>query len=141
GLTETQVAELGGAGLIEAAIGEGSVVVYSALTQSLLDQVAAAFMETFPGIQVETVRHSGGQLYEVVAAEARSNQLRADVIEQSSWALMAELQAQFDVIEPYLTPSDAYYDPLFPELHGVLITPRTQLHLLAYNTALVRPED
>jgi iron(III) transport system substrate-binding protein len=140
-LTAEQIDELGGAELIEAAQREGRVVIYSALTQSLLDQLAQHFMRTFPGIEVETVRHGGGQLYEVIAAEARSNQLRADVIEQSSWALMADLQQQFEVLTPYTTPSDEYYDPLFPEYHGTLITPRTQLHLMAYNTALVQADE
>ncbi len=135
-LTPSQIAQLGGADLIDAAQREGRVVVYTANTQAEAEYVAQRFMEQFPRVQVEVVRRGGGELYELAAAELTANKFRGDVIEQSSPALLTRLQQLFLVLDHYTSPSDALYKSPYV-VPGFMHVPWLILHGFAYNSALV----
>jgi iron(III) transport system substrate-binding protein len=131
--------ELGGAQLIDAANKEGRLVLYTAQTVDEANGMAEAFEKDFPDIDVEVVRKSGAELFELVSSEARAGKLRADVMEQSDIVLALDLQEEFDLFEPQDSPSDAAFPDEYPV--KAFYPVYEILHAFAYNTQLVDEAD
>jgi len=72
--------------LVAAARKEGRMVFYTASFTEVEQETIAAFNKRFPGIRVEMVRASGGQLITRVRTEAAAGKLTADVIDHSDRA-------------------------------------------------------
>ena len=64
--------------------------------------VIDAFNKRFPFVKIEMVRAPGGQLITRIKTEAAAGKLRADVVDHSDRALMAELQ---DLFQDYAPPN------------------------------------
>jgi iron(III) transport system substrate-binding protein len=61
-------------------VAEGSVTVYTSLTQDTVDAVLAALAESRPGLQVEVFRAPTGELDARIATEQRTGGIGADVL-------------------------------------------------------------
>ncbi len=122
------------ADLIEAAKKEGALVLYTANIAEVEQLVIDAFNKRFPFVKVELLRAPGGQLITRVKTEAAAGKLRADVIDHSDRALMAEMA---DLFQDYAPPNAADY---LPEAQASpKLWPRvTLVWSIAYNSALVK---
>lgn len=60
--------------------GEGTLTIYTSVTQDTVDEVVAGFEASNPGIEVEVFRAPTGELTARVAAELRNNDLQADIL-------------------------------------------------------------
>ena len=122
------------AALVAAAQKEGRMVYYTASFTEVEQEVIGAFNKRFPGIRVEMVRASGGQLITRIKTEAAAGKLAADVIDHSDRGLMKEIEAIF---ADYAPPNATDYLP------EALISPKlwprlTPAWSIAYNTELVK---
>jgi iron(III) transport system substrate-binding protein len=127
-------AQFGPPELIEAAKKEGALVLYTANVAEVEQLVIQAFNKRFPFIKVELLRAPGGQLITRVKTEAAAGKLRADVIDHSDRALMAEMA---DLFGDYAPPNAADYLPASQA--SPKLWPRiTLVWSIAYNTELVK---
>src|SRR3954453_17134397 len=101
-------AQFGPPELIEAARKEGSFVYYTANVAETEQEVVRAFNKRFPFVKVEILRAPGGELITRVKTEAAAGKLRADIVDHSDRALMAEIQ---DLFQDYAPPNAADYLP------------------------------
>lgn len=76
--------------LYEAAKQEGKVVYYNSSVPETAARFITAFEETYPGVAVEVTRLGSGALAQRYAAEAESGNVVADVIQQTSTAMLAD---------------------------------------------------
>ena len=121
-------------GLVEAARKEGRMVYYTASFTEVEQEVINAFNKKFPGIRVELVRASGGQLITRIKTEVAANKLSADVIDHSDRGLMKEMEGIF---ADYAPPNGGDYLPA--SLISPKLWPRlTPVWAIAYNTDLVK---
>jgi len=78
------VTALGGSAIahddLDAALVEGTITVYTSVTQDTVDAVLAALDETHPGLQVEIFRAPTGELDARIATELRSGGIGADLL-------------------------------------------------------------
>ena len=130
----TAHAQFGPPELVEAAKKEGALVLYTANIAEVEQVTINAFNKRFPFIKVELLRAPGGQLITRIKTEAAAGKLRADVIDHSDRALMAEIS---DLFQDYAPPNAADYLPsaqaspkLWPRI--------TLVWSIAYNAALVK---
>ena len=120
--------------LLAAARKEGRLVYYTASFTEVEQEVINAFNKRFPGIRVDMVRASGGQLITRIKTEVAAGKLTADVIDHSDRGLMKEIEAIFG---DYAPPNAADYLP--DSLISAKLWPRlTPAWTIAYNTELVK---
>lgn len=127
-------AQFGPPELIEAAKKEGALVLYTANVAEVEQVTINAFNKRFPFIKVELLRAPGGQLITRVKTEAAAGKLRADVIDHSDRALLAQ---SADLFQDYAPPNAGDYLP------GAQANPKlwpriTLVWSVAYNTELVK---
>lgn len=116
--------------LVAAARKEGRLVMYTASFTEPEQEMAEFFNKRFPGIKVELVRSSGGQLITRVRTEAAAGKLVADIVDHSDRALMKSID---DLFADYAPPNAADY------LADARISPKlwpriTPTWCIAYNT-------
>jgi len=93
---------------LAAAQAEGQLTLYSSTVLSAMQDTIRAFSQRFPGIRVDVVRLSGGQLTARVEAEAANGVLAADVIDHSDRTQAKRLEAVF---QDYAPPNAKAYRP------------------------------
>jgi iron(III) transport system substrate-binding protein len=127
-------AQFGPPELVEAAKREGAMVLYTANVAEVEQLVINAFNKRFPFIKVELLRAPGGQLITRIRTEAAAGKLRADVIDHSDRALLADMAELF---QDYAPPNAAAY--LASAQSSPKLWPRiTLVWSIAYNTELVK---
>jgi len=132
-------AEAAEAKLIEAARQEKVVTWYTSLVQNQVARpMAAAFEKKYPGITVQLVAGTVGELELKITEEARAHALRADV--HHGGGVTADL-IKAGLVEPYRPESagdfpDAYKDP-----DGLWTAQVLNVLAPAVNTSLVKPAD
>lgn len=132
GSARVQTAFTASPDLVAAARKEGRMVFYTASFTEVEQETIAAFNKRFPGIRVEMVRASGGQLITRVRTEAAAGKLTADVIDHSDRALMKGIE---DLFAEYAPPNAADY--LDASRVSARLWPRiTPVWCIAYNTEL-----
>jgi iron(III) transport system substrate-binding protein len=134
GIAPGSAQSIASADLIEAAKKEGALVLYTANIAEVEQLVIDAFNKRFPFVKVELLRAPGGQLITRVKTEAAAGKLRADVIDHSDRALMADMA---DLFQDYSPPNAADY---LPEAQASpKLWPRiTLVWSIAYNSELVK---
>jgi iron(III) transport system substrate-binding protein len=120
--------------LVDAASKEGQLVLYTAAFAEVMQDTITLFNKSFPGVRVNMVRASGGQLITRVRSEASAGKLEADVIDHSDRAQTKTLE---DLLADYAPPNAADYMP------ETLVSPRiwptiTPAWCLAWNPELVK---
>lgn len=121
--------------LVDAATDEGKVVIYTANQLESEQQLAHAFNERFPGIEVEVVRAPGSKLVARVEAESSANVLGADIMEFSD----VGLALTFDHLFADFAPPNADEYPEAIRAVSPKLWPKTSWgYVIAYNSALVK---
>lgn len=120
--------------LIAAANKEGGFVLYTSTFPEVMQDTIAVFNKSFPGVKVNMVRASGGQLITRVQSEAASGKLEADVIDHSD---RGQTKAIEDLFADYAPPNAADYMP------STLVSPKlwptvTPGWGIAWNAELVK---
>ena len=125
--------------LIEAARKEGQVVWYTSLVQNQVARpMAAAFEKKYPGISVQVVAGTVGDLELKIRAEMAAKSLRADV-HHGGGATASLIKAGF--VEPYRPESAAAYPAAYKDPNGFWTAQVLNFHGPAINTDLVKPQD
>lgn len=118
---------------------EGQVVWYTIVPASGSQAVADAFMQRYPGIQVDVQRLGGYGLWERLSAEHAAGRAIADVFTQSVFEVREEA-AKRGIIAKYVPPVATKMSPLYYDANGYSFSNRLACIALAYNTNLV-PDD
>lgn len=95
--------EVANAELWKAAQEEGSLTLYSTLSEVLEDSMVQTF-EQQTGLSVDIVRHNGSRLFELIESEHGAGQLQADVVRRSDIDLVRE-HAMSGVFKPHCPPA------------------------------------
>jgi len=119
--------------LLQAANREGQLVLYTASLTEVAQETINVFNRSFPGIRVNMVRASGGQLITRVRSEAAAGKLEADVIDHSDRGQAKSIE---DLFADYAPPNAADYMP------ATLVSPRlwpttTPAWCIAWNPEIV----
>lgn len=94
--------------LVSAANKEGQCVLYTAGLTEVVQETINVFNKSFPGIRVNMVRASGGQLITRIRSEAAAGKLEADVIDHSDRGQTKSIE---DLLADYAPPNAADYLP------------------------------
>ena len=124
--------------LVAAAKKEGTLVLYSTMTQEDANPLLAAF-EKKHGLKVKMWRAVNQKLVQRALAEARAGQLAADAFEGSGPGL--EILHQEGLLEQFYSPAFADIPrEAFPR-HGYYAPDNLLFTVMGYNTKLVKPAD
>ncbi len=127
------------AALVDAAMAEGTVVVYTSVTEQRARAVLDAFQED-SGLAYELVRLAGGALSQRVLSEQAAGQLGADVVQQSDYSLaIAEKDA--GVFAPYCPPDKDKLPQQSIDAECTFWPAQDGVHVIIYNTELVSTAD
>ena len=122
---------------------EGSLVLYGATGLDRAQFWIGEFNKRYPDIKVEFVRLQAAELYEKVAAERRTGQLRADLVITTITYL--DLLKDVGAFAPYETAHWADFDPRFRmggnDQGWVAVVYEVFPHAIAWRTDRVRDVD
>ncbi len=128
-------------GLVEAAMKEGKVVLYSSMDLPVGEKLGRAFEAQYPGVAVQIERSGSERLFQRVGQEFQSGIHAADVINSSDASHFIPWKKD-GWLMPFVPEDVAKY---FPENYrdpdGMFATSRVWLSSIAYNTNLVKPQD
>jgi len=128
-------------GLIEAALKEGKVILYSSMDLPVGEKLGKAFEAKYPGMQVQIERSGSERLFQRVAQEFGSNIHAADIINTSDASHIISWKKN-GWLAPFVSEDIAqHFLPAFRDPDGMSATSRIYLSSIAYNTNLVKPED
>jgi iron(III) transport system substrate-binding protein len=124
--------------LVEGAKKEGQVVLYSALiVNQMLRPLSAGFMKKYPFLKMTYHRQDSEELLIKLSAEARSNNVIADVFEGSGGG---EIAVEAGLTQPFYTPMLDIYPKMYLDPKSHLAPTRLSYFSIAYNTKLVPPD-
>src|SRR5437762_12794189 len=119
--------------LLAAAKKEGKIVLYTANFLDTEQAVVKRFSERFPGIQIEFVRATTGQLITHIETDASANRMIAEVIDISD---RVQARAMIELFAPYAPPNAADYTEVARTADR--LWPRSgNAWTITYNSALV----
>jgi ABC-type Fe3+ transport system substrate-binding protein len=123
--------------LIEGAKMEGQVVLYSALiVNQMLRPLTAGFMKKYPFIKMTYYRADSEELLPKLSAEARANNIVADLFEGSGGG---EIAVEAGLTQAFYAPVLADYPKTYLDPKNHLAPTRLSYFSIAYNTRLVPP--
>jgi iron(III) transport system substrate-binding protein len=121
--------------LIEGARKEGQVILYSAMiVNQMLRPLSAGFMKKYPFIRMTYYRADSDELLAKLSAEARANNMVADVFEGSGGG---EIAVEAGFTQSFETPALDVYPRVYIDPKGHLAPTRLSYFSLAYNTRQV----
>jgi iron(III) transport system substrate-binding protein len=124
--------------LAEGAKKEGQVVIYSAMiVNQALRPLTEGFMKKYPFVKATYWRADSEYLTTKIAAEARANNVVADVLEGTD---VGEAVSAANLALPYFTPMLEAYPQKYRDPDGLWTATRLSYYSIAYNTRLV-PAD
>jgi iron(III) transport system substrate-binding protein len=126
-------------GVVEAAIKEGKVVVYSTTDSKIADPLLKDFAALYPGIKVEYSDLNSTEIYNRFISEAAAGGGSADLLWSSSMDLQVKL-ANDGYAAEYLSPETDQLPPWAVwkgEAYGTTFEPI----VFAYNKRLLKPEE
>src|SRR5471032_998096 len=128
-------------GLIDAALKEGKVILYSSMDLPVGEKLGKAFETKYPGMQVQIERSGSERLFQRVAQAFGSGIHAADIINTSDASHIISWKKN-GWLAPFVTEDIAqHFLPEFRDPDGMSATSRIYLSSIAYNTNLVKPED
>ncbi|UED84695.1 ABC transporter substrate-binding protein [Streptomyces profundus] len=125
--------------LLEAALDEGSVNVYTSLNEVSNDAIASAFEED-TGISVSGVRTPTGRLHERIRTEAGGGNLAADIIAMPDESLWQEL-VESGLFGAHEVPSHDLIPEEFTSPDGLYYALNSAPTVIAYNTEVIDPDE
>ena len=96
--------------IVASAEEEGSVTIYSAQTEGIVNDSAAAFQEEYPMIQVNVVREGAASIVARVGEELTAGAPTADIVEVSLNMAEANNPDWFAELDPLMPNLDLYPD-------------------------------
>jgi iron(III) transport system substrate-binding protein len=128
------------AALYQAALKEGSVVVYGSPTAVQFANITAAFNATYPGIKVQYTSLQPPQAVPQVESELSAQGHSADILLQAATTIYT-LEPSGNVVSPYISP----YASAFPKAVLDPLNQSTPIIELAfgwaYNTNMITPAN
>ncbi|MFN0070020.1 MAG: ABC transporter substrate-binding protein [Chloroflexota bacterium] len=124
---------------LEAAKREGKLVIYGSGSREQFEPVKAAFMQRFPGIEVEGVDQRGRESREKVFAEQRGRNFVADIV-ISGFTTQNELR-EAGFVDKYESPQIGEVVPELATAAGDLISRSVTIFTIMANTNLVPPDQ
>ena len=118
----------------------GTVMVYSSMQEDQLIAVKQAFEAKYPGITMEYYFAGTSKVITKIATEAQAGHVDADVIWVGDPADYASFKAQ-NILQPYTSPESEAIDAAYIDPEGYYTGARIMNMGIAYNTALVSPEE
>jgi iron(III) transport system substrate-binding protein len=126
--------------LIEAATKEGKVVLYTAIDIKVAQALAKNFEKKYTGITVQVERTGSERIFQRVSQERASNIFTVDVLDSTDQAQFITWKKQ-DILDPYIPAELLKYPADERDSDGAYASVRFTLIPIAYNTAMVKPED
>ena len=126
--------------LVEGAKKEGEITIYGSSDVSHFNESMRVFNLRYPFIKSSYLRASRARLVSTVMLEWRSNRNAVDIINSVLYQGF-ELLAPKGLIQPYLSPERANYNPIFYAKDGSWYTYHTLVGALVYNKNLVKPNE
>jgi iron(III) transport system substrate-binding protein len=127
--------EIADAELWEAAQAEGTLTLYTSISEDRENAMVDVFREQ-TGIDVEVIRLNGSQLYERILTEAGADLLVADVVHNAEIEYSTVLEER-GIFQDHCPPGLEAIDPeLQRDSCGFFIS-QTPIYALGYNTSLV----
>jgi ABC-type Fe3+ transport system substrate-binding protein len=124
--------------LVAGAKKEGQVVLYSALiVNQMLRPLTEGFSKKYPFVKMSYWRADSEELIPKIAAEARANNLVADLFEGSGGG---EVAVEAGLTLPFTTPVLSEYPKAYLDPKGQLAPTRLSYFSIAYNTKMVAPD-
>ncbi|MEG0368446.1 MAG: ABC transporter substrate-binding protein [Hungatella sp.] len=120
--------------------GSGTVMVYSSMQEDQLIAVKAAFEKQYPDIKMEYYFAGTSKVITKIATETQSGQVDADLIWVGDPADYASFKEQ-KILQQYASPEAAAIDKAYIDADGYYTGARMMNMGIAYNTALVKPEE
>jgi iron(III) transport system substrate-binding protein len=128
-------------GLIEAALREGKVILYSSMDLPVGEKLGKAFEAKYPGMQAQIERSGSERLFQRIDQEFSSGIRAADIVNTSDASHIISWKKN-GWLAPFVTEDIAqHFLPAFRDPDGMSATSRIYLSSIAYNTNLVKPED
>lgn len=116
-----------------AAEASGTIMLYTSVPEPVMNELAAAFEEAHPDIQLEIFRASTGDVQARIAVEQEAGDVAADLIwvaEPSAY----EAYKDQDLLAQYSPPEDAPIDEGFIDPDGYYVAARVINMIVAWNT-------
>ncbi|HJZ20213.1 MAG TPA: extracellular solute-binding protein, partial [Bradyrhizobium sp.] len=127
--------------LAEAARKEGKVILYSSMDLPVGEKLGKAFEAKYPDIAVQIERSGSERLFQRLDQEFSSGIRAADVINTSDASHIISWKRN-GWLAPFVTEDMAqHFLPEYRDPDGMSATSRIYLSSIAYNTALVTPDD
>ena len=121
--------------ILDGARKEGQVVLYSSLIVNQATRpLSQAFMKKYPFIKMTFWRGDTEDIIARLSAEARANNIVADVIEGTG---VGEIAVEAKLTLPYFTPMAAAMPDRYRDPRGHWASTRISYFSIAYNTRLV----
>lgn len=118
----------------------GTVMVYSSMQEDQLIAVKQAFEAKYPGVTMEYYFAGTSKVITKIATEAQAGHVDADVIWVGDPADYASFKEQ-GILQPYTSPEAGAIDAAYIDPDGYYTGARIMNMGIAYNTALVSPEE
>jgi iron(III) transport system substrate-binding protein len=124
--------------LIEKARQEGMLTLYTSLPMSRAAPLTKAFEKKY-GIKTEIWRANNDKIVQRAVTEARGKRYTVDVVESDGPALerLAREKLLTEFYSPYIADIPVFGRPS----HGLWVSSRMNMFVMAYNTDKVRKED
>jgi len=126
--------------LIEAATKEGKVVYYTAIDLKVVQGLAKAFENKYPGISVQVERTGSERIFQRIAQERASNIFAVDVLDGSDQSMFITWKTQ-GILDAYVPTEVTKWPAAERDPDGMYQSVRVTLMPIAYNTNLVKKED
>jgi iron(III) transport system substrate-binding protein len=129
--------------LYEAAKTEGSVSWSSGiLDQPICDQIGAAFMAKYPGIQFSVIKTTSQVAFQRLLQDIKAGQIQSDVFTTTDVGHMLYLKSKDQLVQ-YVPEAEAGMVPAVAKVDpdGYYHTGWVGLSAIVYNTAKVKPAD
>lgn len=125
--------------VLDAAREEGSVTIYGAQSQDLLETTAAAFEEVFPGIEVAIIRAASSTLANRYMSEVDAGVYEADILNSANTDIYTDNPDMWLELTEDIIPTLAEWPEA--EIKGIYLNSSQGPQTIAYNTNLVSEED
>jgi len=129
--------------LYEAAKKEGSVSWSSGiLDQQICDQIGAAFMAKYPGVQFSVIKTTSQVAFQRLLQDLKAGQIQSDVFTTTDVGHMLYLKSKDQLVQ-YVPEAEAGMVPAVAKVDpdGYYHTGWVGLSAIVYNTAKVKPAD
>jgi iron(III) transport system substrate-binding protein len=124
--------------LYEAAVAEGSLLMYTGRPNEAVATMAEAFNKTYPGIKIESVQGGGEDSVQRLYAESQAGRVEVDIIEATSPDYYGVLQN--DLAVPCEAPNE-YEDEELEDPAGLWNVAMMLVDFTAFNTEDLSGDD